>query len=269
MPLGAMEGMGGECEAGRLRPSRQVPRVESCLTPPIPPLHSLFLASKPVPLVTPLPMSLAHSGAPGAQAGAPFDLRCLDGLLEGTLAQTTAQLPLGVAADAGQSWAAAAAASGAAADLGSASASALGLSAAGLLPADALQQLAALQQQQALAQALSADPLLSLGNLIAAQQGLSARVQELLLLKHQLSTVVPQRTSGIRGTGPLANLLYKVRGGGGRRRMPRPGLLRILSMCAPLAHLPPAFAPPAAARRPSCAARGKRQAPAATEPSAR
>ncbi len=214
-------------------------------------------------------MSLAHSGAPGAQAGAPFDLRCsLDGLLEGPLAQPTAQLPLGVAADAGQGWAAAAAAGGAA-ELGSAAASALGLSAASLLPADALQQLAALQQQQALAQALSADPLLSLGNLIAAQQGLSARVQELLLLKHQLSTVVPQRTSGIRGTGPLANPLYKVRGGGGRRRMPRPGLLRILSMCAPLAHLPPAFALPAAARRPSCAARGKRQAPAATEPSAR
>ena len=158
-------------------------------------------------------MSLAHSSAPGEQAAAPFDLRCsLDGLLEGPLAQPSAHLPLGPAADAGQGWAAAAAApGGAAAGLGT-SASALGLGAAGLLPADVLQQLAALQQQQALAQALSADPLLSLTNLVAAQQGLTARVQELLLLKHQLQSVVPQRTSGIRGTGPLANPLYKVRG---------------------------------------------------------
>ncbi|PRW33819.1 Ankyrin repeat domain-containing 13C isoform B [Chlorella sorokiniana] len=146
----------------------------------------------------------------GLPAAAPFDLRCsLDGLLEGPLAQPSAQLPLGSAADAVQGWAAAAAPGGTAADLGSTAASALGLGAAGLLPADALQQLAALQQQQALAQALSTDPLLSLTNLIAAQQGLSARVQELLLLKHQLQAVVPQRTSGIRGTGPLANPLYK------------------------------------------------------------
>lgn len=157
-------------------------------------------------------MSLAHSGGPGASACALADLRCsLDGLLDGSLAQSTAHLALTGAAEAGQGWAptAAAPAGGAAADL-SAAASALGLGAAGMLPADALHQLAALQQQQALAQALSADPLLSLSNLIAAQNGLSARVQELLLLKHQLQAVVPQRTSGIRGTGPLANPLYKV-----------------------------------------------------------
>jgi hypothetical protein len=77
----------------------------------------------------------------------------------------------------------------------------------------ALQQLAALQQQQQLAQVLASDPLMSLTNLLAAQQGLSARVQELLLLKQQLQQVVPTRPSGhggIRGTGPISNPLYKV-----------------------------------------------------------
>lgn len=109
-------------------------------------------------------------------------------------------------------------------DLGSAAAGWGGLLGAGGPPtsaaaaaADALAALAAQQQQQqqaALAAELAAaDPLqlLSLGNLLSAQQGLSARVQELLLLKQQLQAVVPQRPGGgIRGTGPIANPLYKV-----------------------------------------------------------
>ena len=117
----------------------------------------------------------------------------------------------------------------AASDLDSAAAT-LGLTAAGLLGCcsqqqhssslDPLQQLAALQQQQQLSQALAADPLSNLSNLLVAQQGLSARVQELLLLKQQLQQGAPQRPApsscgsggggGIHGTGPLGNPLYKV-----------------------------------------------------------
>ena len=96
---------------------------------------------------------------------------------------------------------------------GPAGAGGLGRAANALLAAcapaqtDALQLLAALQQQQQLAQAAAAaadaDPL------VGVQQGLSARVQEVLLLKQQLQHVVPPRPSGIRGTGPLNNPLYK------------------------------------------------------------
>jgi hypothetical protein len=106
--------------------------------------------------------------------------------------------------------------------LSSASAHRLGLTAADLLPAqqhpsiptDTLQQQLAVLQQQQLAQALAAEPLLSLSNLLAAQQGLSTRVQELLVLKQQLQQAVPSSPSirgGIRGTGPINNALYKVR----------------------------------------------------------
>lgn len=79
------------------------------------------------------------------------------------------------------------------------------------IPADALAQLAALQQQRQLAAALEANPLVSLTNLLA-QQGLNTRVAELLALKQQQLAAAPSQTrtgGGIRGTGPLANPLYK------------------------------------------------------------
>ncbi|KAI3426495.1 hypothetical protein D9Q98_008861 [Chlorella vulgaris] len=105
---------------------------------------------------------------------------------------------------------------GPAIDLGSPASQPLGFTAADLLrthqqrplagPRDALQQLAALQQQQQLAEALSAEPLLCLGNLMAAQG-----LQDLLALKQQLQQTAPVRLSsgGIRGTGPVNNALYK------------------------------------------------------------
>ncbi|KAL4853055.1 Ankyrin repeat domain-containing protein 13D [Chlorella vulgaris] len=105
---------------------------------------------------------------------------------------------------------------GPAIDLGSPASQPLGFTAADLLrshqqsplagPRDALQQLAALQQQQQLAEALSAEPLLCLGNLMAAQG-----LQDLLALNQQLQQTAPVRlsTGGIRGTGPVNNALYK------------------------------------------------------------
>lgn len=85
--------------------------------------------------------------------------------------------------------------------------------AGGGAPPDAFAALAALQQQQLAAAALeAADPLVSLTNLLAAQQGLNVRVQEVLLLKQQLTAAQggsPARGGGIRGTGPIANPLYK------------------------------------------------------------
>lgn len=164
-----------------------------------------------LPALPTLPtMSAAHSPPlqpfDQHQAGTPPYEGLCGGLLDlSSLPQAPLDAPYGPASDLG--------------GLGSP-----GLSAADLLRAqqqpqpaqDALQQLAALQQQQQLAQALAAEPLLSLGNLLAAQQGLSARVQELLLLKQQLQQVVPARScgghGGIRGTGPISNPLYKVRG---------------------------------------------------------
>ncbi|PSC68048.1 Ankyrin repeat domain-containing 13C [Micractinium conductrix] len=68
------------------------------------------------------------------------------------------------------------------------------------------------QQQLAAAALEAADPLVSLTNLLAAQQGLNVRVQEVLLLKQQLTAAQggsPARGGGIRGTGPIANPLYK------------------------------------------------------------
>jgi hypothetical protein len=112
---------------------------------------------------------------------------------------------------------------GPAIDLGSPASQPLGFTAADLLrthqqrplagPRDALQQLAALQQQQQLAEALSAEPLLCLNNLMAAQG-----LQDLLALKQQLQQTAPVRLSsgGIRGTGPVNNALYKVRRRGAR-----------------------------------------------------
>ena len=176
-------------------------------------------------------MSLAPQAPPQRPQGAPGPVQALNGLsgglLDNGLGQQGLLSPLGgqqgllspldgqQAAGALPAASAAAGASPALTALGSASL----LGAAQPPSADALQQqLAALQQQQALAQAL-ADPLLSLQNLLAAQQGLSARVQELLLLKQSLQVTVPQRSGGIRGTGPIANPLYKVRGRGRGRRL--------------------------------------------------
>ena len=168
-------------------------------------------------------MSSVHSPNAGLPGGGPFDLQgaqpgpydsLCSSLLDLSLQQGHRGSPY------------------AASDLDSAAAT-LGLTctAAGLLGGspqqqssglDPLQQLAALQQQQQLSQALAADPLANLSNLLAAQQGLSARVQELLLLKQQLQQGAPQRPApsscgssgggGIRGSGPLGNPLYKVSG---------------------------------------------------------
>ena len=164
-------------------------------------------------------MSSLHSPTAGLPGGGPFDLQGphhgpYDSLCSSLLDLSLQQGPGGSPY--------------AASDLGSAAAG-LGLTAAGLLGGcpqqqssalDPLQQLAALQQQQQLSQALAADPLTNLSNLLAAQQGLSARVQELLLLKQQLQQGAAPRPApsscgssgggGIRGTGPLGNPLYKV-----------------------------------------------------------
>lgn len=131
-------------------------------------------------------------------------------------------------------------------------------------PEDTLQQqLAALQQQQ-LAQALAAEPLLGLGNLLAAQQGLSTRVQELLVLKQQLQQVVtssPSNRGGIRGTGPLNNALYKVGS---------PALCHCVLGCMarPASNVFPVISVAPVCRQ-SCAGPGRRRAAAAMVQSAR
>ncbi|KAL4448117.1 hypothetical protein ABPG75_005336 [Micractinium tetrahymenae] len=156
-------------------------------------------------------MSAALSGSPGLQAAAPFELQqpcahpsALDGLCAGLLGGLSGLSGVG-APESPYSPAASAAS-----NLAGAAASSLGALPAST-PADALAQLALLQQQQQLVAALEADPLLSLTNLLAAQQGLNTRVAELLALKQHLAASPPPSRpgGGIRGTGPLANPLYK------------------------------------------------------------
>lgn len=156
-------------------------------------------------------MSVALSGSPGLQAAAPFELHqpadvrspALDGLCDSLLSDLSSLSGLGAPESSYTSTAPAAS------NLSGATLPLSGLHTS--TPANALAQLAALQQQQQLAATLQADPLVSLTNLLAAQQGLNARVAELLTLKQQLaaSSAPPRPGGGLRGTGPLANPLYK------------------------------------------------------------
>ena len=144
--------------------------------------------------------------------------------------------------------------------------SGLGGTATPLLGLGLPQQLAALQQQkQAAAAAETLAPLVNLQNLqqlLGLQQGLSQEVSELLALKQQLQKSLPHTP---RGTGPIANPLFKVGGAGrgaaapcmaagvcatSRAPGPRPNKLR------------------APRRRLSCAAPGRRRATAAMASSA-